>query len=575
LEGKGVSCWLAPRNIPAGAAWDDCVSDGIQQCRVMIVVVSQNSNDADGLKDEVQQGLDLKKPIIPVRIDDTGAQGGLALKLKRRQWVDARGESQQVFDELHQLLDGHLRRRRTRPRPASPDPAPPAKPVTAGEESRTAPAAAAAVDIPNPYRFDATATPDTFKGRDRELDDLIDSIETGTHTAIFGLQRMGKSSLFEEGLRERLAAAPKIARTVLLAKIDLQTLGDDEVTYRDLLYAIVKSLSDAAAGLGIGRNGADLRGLTHELFASGRFSRGERAELFAVFSTILRGFAATTGRRIVLFIDEFSEVRKVIERNKQLNAKNPRRNRNLFPHEMFLDPPFMHHLSALLKDSDNKEVFTLIVAVRPFMAEFDSKEELQILKLMKPIMLYYLDERAAKELITDPLHGLIAYEEGAVDYLWRLTAGHPYLLQFMLRGLVSKARRNEQSTITLQDIRDFEQRMISEGPAYDAQFRVLTSDYSVDEVTHKEEARLGVGAMALISKYGHEQSEGWVKQEQVFDALAAHKIPKAKAASLLSQFQRSHIVEEKEWNGGLYFRMAIPLLRKRFVQQNLFIKYFS
>ena len=62
--------------------------------------------------------------------------------------------------------------------------------------------------------------------------------------------------------------------------------------------------------------------------------------------------------------------------------------------------------------------------VRPFMSEYDDREELQILKLMKPITLYHLDDRAAKALICEPLQGRIAFEEGrARDCLYQLTAG--------------------------------------------------------------------------------------------------------------------------------------------------------
>jgi hypothetical protein len=36
-----------------------------------------------------------------------------------------------------------------------------------------------------------------------------------------------------------------------------------------------------------------------------------------------------------------------------------------------------------------------------------------------------------------------------------------------------------------------QERMLSDGPAFDAQFAVLVSDYSVDEITHPQEAQLG------------------------------------------------------------------------------------
>jgi serine/threonine protein kinase len=273
----------------------------------------------------------------------------------------------------------------TRPEPS---------PVKAAKNSRSLPTdpQASMAEFENPYEFDTTASSRTFKGRSAELDELVEAIGSGTHTAIFGLQRMGKTSLIDEGLKERLDQSPDTGKKVLLAKIDLQGLGGEQVKYRDLLHAIIEAISEKVLSLGIGRSVQDLRGLTNELFAASRYERGDRTQFFSMFAKLLRGFADAAHRRIVLFIDEFSEVRKVIERNKIALQRNPLRTGSLLPHDMYLDVPFMHHLSSLLKDRELKRKFTLIVLVRPFMAEYDEKEGLQILKLMKPITLYYLEE---------------------------------------------------------------------------------------------------------------------------------------------------------------------------------------
>jgi hypothetical protein len=47
---------------------------------------------------------------------------------------------------------------------------------------------------------------------------------------------------------------------------------------------------------------------------------------------------------------------------------------------------------------------------------------------MKPITLDYLEETAAKALITEPLRERVAFGPGAVDELYELTTGHPYPL---------------------------------------------------------------------------------------------------------------------------------------------------
>jgi hypothetical protein len=288
----------------------------------------------------------------------------------------------------------------------------------------------------------------------------------------------------------------------------------------------------------------------------------------------LRGFASAAHRRIVLFVDEFSEVRKVIEKNKVALLHNPLRTANLLPHDLYIDVPFIHQFGSLLKDRDLGARFTLIVLVRPFMAEYDDREELQILKLMKPITLYYLDQLAAAALITEPLAGRVEFEPGVIETLYSLTNGHPYLLQFVLKSLVDRIKREAKRGITLEDVRRVERRMVTEGPAYDAQFEVLISDYSVAEIVHPKEALIGKGALALMAKLGQDQPDRWVPEEKIFDGLVRQKVPSEKTASLLSQLTRTKILEEKDRDGKLCYRMAVPLLHNRFVEQNLYLKYF-
>jgi len=93
-------------------------------------------------------------------------------------------------------------------------------------------------------------------------------------------------------------------------------------------------------------------------------------------------------------------------------------------------------------------------------------------------------------------------------------------------------------------------------------------------VTDRTEAELGKGTLAIVSKYGDEQAGGWVTEGQIVKELMSHNMPEGKAYSLLSQLSRTRILEEENRDGTLCYRMYVPLLRKRFVKQNLYLKYF-
>jgi serine/threonine protein kinase len=485
----------------------------------------------------------------------------LALRLTDR-YTTARDMAEDLVAYLE--ADGSDRAAAKRRRPAGPRKG----------AAPTAPTPEPTAELANPYEFAATATSQTFKGRNEELGELLDSLRTGTHTAVFGLQRMGKTSLIEEGLQEELQKDPRLQREVLLVRIDLQGMGGDQLRYRDVVHAIVEAINARLAELRVGREVKNLRAVTNELFSTSQFQRGDRSQFFAMFAKLLRGFASASRRRIVLFIDEFSEVRKVIERNKVALQQNPLRTANVLPHDLFLDVPFIHHLGSMLKDRELQARFTLVVLVRPFMSEYDQREELQILKLMKPITLYYLEEAAAKALITEPLRGRVGFGSGAVDELCALTAGHPYLLQFVLKLLVDRVNREGRSEISLDDMRWIEARMASDGPTYDAQFEVLISDYSIAEVTHPQERQLGKGTLALIAQLGRDRADRWVDETAIFESLVARHVPVQKAASLLSQLTRTKILDEANRGDQLCYRIAVPLLHERFIQQNLYLKYF-
>ena len=233
----------------------------------------------------------------------------------------------------------------------------------------------------------------------------------------------------------------RLGCTSVLAKVDFQRLGGEQVEYGDLFRAIIEAITQAMLAAGLGRSTPNVRTLTNDLFRQN--DQGDRTQFFGRVANLIRGLAEVSRRQIVLFIDESSEIRKAIEQNRRAMVDKPLRNRNLLPHDMYLVIPFVHHSSSMLRDRNLKRKLTLIVAIMPFMAEYDDLADLQLLKLMKPITLYYLDEAAAWAVIVEPLADEVSYEPGAIDDLYRLTAGHPYLLQFMLKSLVDRisARR--------------------------------------------------------------------------------------------------------------------------------------
>ena len=413
--------------------------------------------------------------------------------------------------------------------------------------------------LPNPYNTASTAKSDMFKGRDAEVDQLLDAVENGTHTAIFGLQRVGKTSLVRETLTDKIKQRSHL--NCIFAEVNFHAYGRKNVTYKTILDIVVRAVAQAISPRRLEIVRAEVDELaTHYQQDKDRMLEG--------FREIVRKLASKIAKRkIVLFLDEFSELCRAIDQNKNVSNSPPH------PHAMVVDVDQMHWFSELMKSDDIEGNLVFIFAVRPFVAEYDDQEDLQLLKLTNPITLYHLDEQAAKALMTEPLSGKIDYEGGAVDYLYHLTAGHPYLIQFFLREIINRIRK-ERSCIKKQDIIDFEEKMISEGPAYKAQFNVLDSDYSVDSVTNNDAAKLGKGVLAVIAHLGSKQVEGWAQSEEAFELLTNHGVTDGEIYDLLSKLHQAQIIKERGTpEDNLEYRISIPLLQKRYAGQNMYQKF--
>lgn len=89
LESKGVRCWIAPRDIPAGASWGAAIIEGIEDSRVMLLVFSEHSNGSDQVLREVERAVAKRIPLVPLRLDKTPMSKALEYFLAACHWQDA------------------------------------------------------------------------------------------------------------------------------------------------------------------------------------------------------------------------------------------------------------------------------------------------------------------------------------------------------------------------------------------------------------------------------------------------------------------------------------------------------
>jgi TolB-like protein len=89
LEGVGLLCWIAPRNIEPGTNWEKEIMQGLAACRIFILVLSEQANDSEHVEREVAKAFSSGLAVIPFRIDAVLPNRSLSYFLDTVQWLDA------------------------------------------------------------------------------------------------------------------------------------------------------------------------------------------------------------------------------------------------------------------------------------------------------------------------------------------------------------------------------------------------------------------------------------------------------------------------------------------------------
>jgi len=111
LEGRGVRCWIAPRDITPGQEWGQAIIQAIGGARVMVVVFSHHSNESPQVMREVERAVHAGLAVLPFRIEDVAPSGSLEYFLSSMHWLDALSEDreahiQSLATSIQAILDG-------------------------------------------------------------------------------------------------------------------------------------------------------------------------------------------------------------------------------------------------------------------------------------------------------------------------------------------------------------------------------------------------------------------------------------------------------------------------------------
>ena len=100
LERRGLNCWVAPRDIPAGASWSGEIAKSIRRSQSFLLLLSECANASEEIEKEVNEAARQRKTLFVIRLADIEPSDGLGYHLNRVQWLDLFRNRESVFNEI-------------------------------------------------------------------------------------------------------------------------------------------------------------------------------------------------------------------------------------------------------------------------------------------------------------------------------------------------------------------------------------------------------------------------------------------------------------------------------------------
>lgn len=89
LEGRGIRCWIAPRDVQPGLPYGEAIIDAIHTCKIMVLLLSSSANNSIHIAKEVERAVSHGATVIPLRIEAVMPAKSLDYFIGSVHWLDA------------------------------------------------------------------------------------------------------------------------------------------------------------------------------------------------------------------------------------------------------------------------------------------------------------------------------------------------------------------------------------------------------------------------------------------------------------------------------------------------------
>lgn len=118
LEERGISCFIADRDIAKGASYASSLTKGITNCTTSLLVASKNINSSEHVLNELEIMVNKRKYILPFFIEDFEMNDDFTYYLSRMQRIIAYpGNVESYFGKIVDALTPHLPIKVAKPEP--------------------------------------------------------------------------------------------------------------------------------------------------------------------------------------------------------------------------------------------------------------------------------------------------------------------------------------------------------------------------------------------------------------------------------------------------------------------------
>jgi TolB-like protein len=107
LEHAGITCWIAPRDVMAGAFYADAIVHAIDSASSLVLILSKDGAHSHHVLRELERAASKRRPVITLKIDTEPLPAAFEYFLNTSQWLDASGgHPERQFPRLIESLRG-------------------------------------------------------------------------------------------------------------------------------------------------------------------------------------------------------------------------------------------------------------------------------------------------------------------------------------------------------------------------------------------------------------------------------------------------------------------------------------